>query len=82
MSKLVSRDASLRTKYASEFAKIIRDIEHWAGEVRITSASDVFGSTPADNDLNDAENEGERWALSCLCEALLERGALVPVSSR
>ena len=80
---MVSRDASLQTEYASELGKAIRDIGHWVGEARIAfSANDVFGSTLVDNDPNDAENEGERWALSCLCEALLVRGALVPLSSR
>lgn len=79
ISKTVSRDASLQSEYADELAKAIRDIERWAGETRIAfSADNSFDLAIADHD----RSEGERWALNCLCDALIERGALVPVSSK
>ena len=78
--KAISRDASLKSQYKDELARTLRDIERWIGEAKIASSSVIFNGWGA-SDPNDTD-EDERWALERLSEALIDRGGLVPVSSR
>jgi len=75
--KATSRDASLASKYKLDITKVLRDIERWIAEAKVTASG-------AEMEWDDGE-EGdgrERWALERLCDALLEKGALVPVSKK
>ncbi|KAI0271574.1 Las1-like-domain-containing protein [Gloeopeniophorella convolvens] len=88
--KLVSRDASLRARHAPDIDKVLRDVERWLAEARIAAdasarefawqAGERGTSTGADDE--DEDDPREAWALERLCEALLVRGALVPVSRK
>lgn len=83
--KLTTRDASLRTQYKPEITKVLRDIERWVAEAKL--AADVTAATldwddhEADED-GEAEDSRERWALFRLCDYLLEKGGLIPVSKK
>lgn len=85
VSKSITRDASLQKELGVELSKAIRNIERWLGEARVTfTAHNIndIGSSVVNHDGEDNGDEGERWALSCLSELLLERGSMVPISSR
>lgn len=80
LMKTISRDASLRSQYKDELAKSVRDIERWIGEAKAASSTVIFNGWDG-SELGERE-ENERRALERLCEALTDRGGLVPVSSR
>lgn len=88
--KLTSRDASLKARYKADVVKVVRAIERWVGGAKVAAAAVVFSGWGAStsgssyDDENDSrEQDGkERWALDRLCEALLERDGLVPVSAK
>lgn len=73
--KLTTRDASLRTRHQSDLNKLLRDIERWVGEAKVAAWGGGWGGH-ADID----EDGKERMAVDRLCEALLDKGGLVPVS--
>ncbi|KAI0085676.1 Las1-domain-containing protein [Irpex rosettiformis] len=83
--KSTNRDASLRTKYKQEITKVLRDIERWISEAKlasdITSAALDLDDTQADDDIDDVDPR-EWSALNRLCDHLLEKGGLVPVSKK
>lgn len=79
--KIVTRDASLKNQYRDDLAKALRDIERWIGEAKVASSAVNFNVWDA-GELTDGDVENERWALDRICEALLERGGLVPVSGK
>ncbi|KAJ7071478.1 Las1-like-domain-containing protein [Mycena amicta] len=75
LSKLVARDASLKAQQ-QQIKTILRDVERWIAEAAV--ATNVAGG-----DLGwSNENAKERWALDRLCDALLEKSALVPLSKK
>lgn len=89
--KIVSRDASLTSKHTHELTGFMKDIDRWLSEA--AAAADVsFGevgwerSTCRSNSQSPESLSGqdlkERWALDRLCDELLEKGALVPLSKR
>ncbi|OBZ79225.1 Protein LAS1 [Grifola frondosa] len=82
--KTTTRDMSLRAKFQPEIAKALRDMERWISEAKV--AADPEGGFGWDVNEIDDENEGgdvrERWALDRFCDALLERGAMVPLSRK
>ena len=84
--KLTTRDATLRAKHRTEIEKALRDVERWVAEAMVAADGDLaweMGGATADEAGEDAEEDGkERWALERLCDALLERGVLVPVSKK
>jgi ribosomal biogenesis protein LAS1 len=76
--KMTNRDMSLKSQSKADLARIFRDIEQWILEAKVAASMVEFDiETP-----NDEEDEKERWALEQLCEALIARGGLVPVSKR
>ncbi|KAF9454998.1 Las1-domain-containing protein [Macrolepiota fuliginosa MF-IS2] len=90
--KTVTRDASLRTRYKQEVNAIIRDIERWIAEAKV-AANVAVGEIDWDTgerttgqarggDRDDNMALREKWALEQFCDALLEKGGLVPVSKR
>jgi ribosomal biogenesis protein LAS1 len=87
LSKITTRDVSLRSKYQGEITKVLRDIERWVSEVRVAAnvAGGAFGwdtETVNEQDENGQLDTKERVALEGLCDALLEKGCLVPLSKR
>ena len=81
--KLTTRDASLKSRYKSEITKVLRDIDRWVGEAKVAASASLFSSYGAGAaQMDDEEDERERWALERLSESLLEKGGLVPVSSK
>jgi ribosomal biogenesis protein LAS1 len=87
LSKIVTRDASMRSRYQSEITKVLRDIERWVSEAKVAASitGDSFGWDVQDfqeTDDNQNSNVKERLALEGLCDGLLAVGCLVPLSKR
>ncbi|KAI0252650.1 Las1-like-domain-containing protein [Lactifluus subvellereus] len=93
--KVVSRDASLRARHEADISGVLREIERWVAEARVAAdaATSEFACRPRDGYGQAAAGESagteddepeprETWALDRLCEALLARGVLVPVSRK
>ena len=81
LMKIITRDSSLKSQYRDELTKVLRDMERWLGAAKVASSTqNVIGWES--NEQTDSEFENERWALSRLCEAFLERGGIVPVSNK
>ena len=82
--KITTRDASLRTQYKTDITRVLRDIERWVAEAKV--AADVSAATiewDIDSSEGSSEEDGrEQWALERFCEALLEKGGLIPVSKK
>lgn len=76
--KATSKDVTLQKKRAADFDKVFRDLERWVGEAKIASWGAMNLSVVDD----DEDEWKEGWALDRLCEALLGRGGLVPVSKK
>lgn len=77
--KATSKDITLQKKRTTDFDKVFRDLERWVGEAKIASWG-AMNLSVVDDDEEDEWKEG--WALDRLCEALLGRGGLVPVSKK
>ncbi|KAI0344109.1 Las1-domain-containing protein [Trametopsis cervina] len=83
--KTVTRDASLRTQHKHNIIKVQRDIERWISEAKL--AADVTAATLEWDDVQmDEDAEGvdsrEWWALQRLCDGLLAKGGLIPMSKK
>lgn len=86
LMKITTRDASLGTQYKAEINSMLRDTERWLAEARV-AANVAVGNIGWDLDASDQPDTDEidpreRWALDRLCDALLEKGALVPLSKK
>ncbi len=83
--KTTTRDASLRTKYKPEVTKVLRDVERWLSEAKlaanITAVTLDLDDVQADDDAEDADPR-EWSALNQLCDHLLRKGGLVPISKK
>lgn len=73
--KMTTRDASLKSRSKPELARILRDVENWIMEAKVAATMVNFGT-------QEGEDGKERWALERLCDALVGRGGLVPLSKR
>ncbi|KAK2461696.1 hypothetical protein APHAL10511_006159 [Amanita phalloides] len=84
--KLTTRDASLASQNKLTIAALIRDIERWISEAKVAAnltAGDLgwkVGKAVDDADTNNQDRE--RWALEKLCDELLEKGAVIPLSKK
>jgi ribosomal biogenesis protein LAS1 len=81
--KTTLRDNSLRPRYDSDINRVLRDIERWVAEAKV--AANVAAGFGFDSDgfsKNEADDIREKWAMDRLCDALLDKGALVPVSKK
>ncbi|KAG8897615.1 rRNA-processing protein las1, partial [Tulasnella sp. 417] len=76
--KATSKDITLQKKRSVDFDKVFRGLERWIGEAKIASWG-AMNLSVVDDDEHDWK---EGWALDRLCEALLGRGGLVPVSKK
>lgn len=73
--KMITRDASLRSQYKFAIASSLKDVERWVAEAKV-AANIAAGNLGWEVDVK------ERWALELLGDALLEKGALVPLSKK
>ncbi|KAJ7655181.1 Las1-like-domain-containing protein [Mycena polygramma] len=80
LRKIITRDASLRSQYNQEIKAVFKDVERWIAEATV-SANVAVGQLGWDTGRGD-QNSKERWALDRLCDALMEKGALVPLSKK
>jgi ribosomal biogenesis protein LAS1 len=83
--KLVTRDASLRKQNQPDIDAVMRDVERWLAEAKVAAdfAADAYGwDTTIDSNDIEQEDPRERWALERLCDALVEKGALVSLSQK
>ncbi|GLB36507.1 putative las1-like [Lyophyllum shimeji] len=85
--KITTRDASLKTQYKPAILSVMKDVERWIAEARVAANMTTrqlgweanTSEIPGDSEAMDPK---ERWALERLCDALLEKGALVPLSRK
>jgi ribosomal biogenesis protein LAS1 len=85
--KITTRDASLKSQYKIAISAIIRDIERWIAEAKVAANVAVgeigWESGTPENFLDSGEIDvKERWALERLCDGLLQKGSLVPLSKK
>ena len=82
--KATTRDATLEVQFRKEITKSTRAIERWIAEAKVSAARSVNigwdDNAPEDSD--EDEDFREKWALDEFCEALLEKGIIVPLSKR
>jgi ribosomal biogenesis protein LAS1 len=80
---MTTRDTSLRTRYKLDINAVLRDIERWVAEAKV--AANVIASGFAwdigSSDVGDLDMK-EKWALDRLCDGLLAKGGLVPLSKK
>ncbi|KII86378.1 hypothetical protein PLICRDRAFT_287605 [Plicaturopsis crispa FD-325 SS-3] len=69
--KITTRDATLQKEYRAEIAHVLREVERWVAEAKTVEWNG-----------DDDEDAREQWALDGVCDALLEKGALVPLSKK
>lgn len=75
--KIVTRDASLQTQYKAEIRSIQREVERWISEAKVAAEVDSGG---LGWDVGD--DSKEKPALEQLCDELMEKGILVPLSKK
>ncbi|KAH6916792.1 Las1-like-domain-containing protein [Coprinopsis sp. MPI-PUGE-AT-0042] len=84
--KAVTRDASLAPQYKPQITGLLRDVERWIAEAEVVAGMslDAVGWESHQYSENIAQegNMKERWALERLCDELLEKGGLVPLSKK
>ncbi|KAJ6604255.1 Las1-like-domain-containing protein [Mycena vulgaris] len=81
LRKIITRDASLRSQYHQEIKSVFKDVERWIAEATV-AANVAVGELGWDTSQKGDQSAKERWALERLCDALMERGALVPLSKK
>jgi len=85
--KIATRDASIAAHYKGGIHSVQRDLERWILEAKMAANVAVgelgWDSEPVSENVDGGnEDPKERWALDRLCDGLLEKGALVPLSKR
>ncbi|TFK36790.1 Las1-like-domain-containing protein [Crucibulum laeve] len=85
--KAVTRDTSLRTQYKPQISTVLKDIERWIAEATVSAnVSDGNIGWNSGGSIDNAperdQDPKERWALEVLCDGLLEKGMLVPLSKK
>lgn len=84
--KIVTRDASLALQYKSTIGGLFKDIERWIAEAEVVAniSMDVVGWESHQNTENVAADHDvkEKWAMERLCDELLSKGGLVPLSKK
>ncbi|KAH9005961.1 Las1-domain-containing protein [Lactarius hatsudake] len=87
LKSLARDDDGAARRDNADVRAVLRELERWLAEARIAGANaqstnENEGWWHARADDNDGDEPREAWALDRLCEALLARGALVPLSRR
>ncbi|EIN13451.1 Las1-domain-containing protein [Punctularia strigosozonata HHB-11173 SS5] len=85
--KITTRDASVALRFQGQITIVLRNIERWLGEAKLAaraSSGDVSWdmSRSDQTDPDDSVDYTEKWALESLCDNLLEKGFLVPLSKK
>lgn len=85
--KITTRDASLRSQYKLAITSVMKDIERWIAEVKVAAnvaAGPLDWEHSVSRTILDAGelDAKEKWTLEKLCDALLEKSALVPLSKQ
>ncbi|KAL4080056.1 Las1-like-domain-containing protein [Scleroderma yunnanense] len=82
--KTVTRDASLRKRQQGDIDAIIRDIERWIAEVRVSAdlTNDVLAWGVDEHAEDDGGDTRDRGALEALCDTLLDTSALIPLAKK
>ncbi|KIJ68797.1 hypothetical protein HYDPIDRAFT_82630 [Hydnomerulius pinastri MD-312] len=82
--KIIARDASLRKQRQDDIDAVMRDIERWIAEAKVSAdlAVDTLGWGFDENAGTGQVDAKEKWALETLCDALLEKGGIVPLSKK
>jgi len=75
--KIITRDASLQPHYKAEVRSIQREVERWVSEAKV-AAEVVSGGLGWDT----SDDLKEKSALDKLCDELIEKGILVPLSKK
>ncbi|KZS90324.1 Las1-domain-containing protein [Sistotremastrum niveocremeum HHB9708] len=78
LRKLITRDTSLKLRHKTDEERLLRELERWISGAKIAASSGPFsGGSEGEDEANK-----EKIALEYLCDALVEKGALVPVSKK
>ena len=84
--KTLSRDVSLVPQFKGEVTQILQEVENWILNTRLAASAAIFRGwgteTSSSRGDHASEDWREHWGLERLCDALLDRGGLVPVSSK
>ncbi|KAG6837887.1 hypothetical protein H0H93_013040 [Arthromyces matolae] len=85
--KITLRDTSLKAKYKSEVVTVLKDVERWIAEAQVAgnvAAREVGWDTSNSETITRSSSRDvkEQWALERLCDTLLEKGYLVPLSKK
>jgi len=87
LMKVVTRDASSRLKYQPKIDSVLREIERWIAEAK--TAVDISSGNLGwegiewdDSSVGSTQAVKERLAIEALCDALMEKGALVPLAKK
>lgn len=82
--KTVVRDGSLRKHYQDKINTVMRDIERWIAETLVSAelAVNALGWGLNDDSFAPQTDAKEKWALEVVCNALLDKGGIVPVAKR
>lgn len=81
LRKIITRDASLRSQYQQEIKGVFRDVERWIAEATV-AANVAVGELGWDTSEKGDQTAKERWALERLCDGLMDKGALAPLSKK
>jgi ribosomal biogenesis protein LAS1 len=87
LMKITTRDVSLQPQYKLAITSAMKDVERWISEAKVAAnivAGDLGWEHSASRTVLDSGelDAKERWSLEKLCSALLEKGALVPLSKK
>ncbi|TFY70079.1 hypothetical protein EVJ58_g58 [Rhodofomes roseus] len=82
LAKATARDASLAIKYKHDIARVLREVERWIAEAKVAAPVAATAWDDIDSDEGDEGDARERWALERFADALLGKGALVPLSKK
>jgi ribosomal biogenesis protein LAS1 len=85
--KITTRDVSLRSQHDLAISSVMKDIEKWVAEGQVAAninAGEVGWEQSANAIVLDSGelDAKDRWTLEKLCDVLLEKGALVPLSKK
>ena len=76
----------MATRHNPVVATVLRDIERWISEAKVAvdlAAGDLgWKTSQIFDDVDTDDQERERLALEKLCDGLLEKGGLVPLSKK
>lgn len=81
---MTTRDVSLQSRHRPAIQNVLKDVERWVAEAKVAAnvAVGELGWDTGGFQDDESLDVKERWALEKLCDALLEKGVLVPLSKK